>query len=284
MNDGEVILDDGRRLAYREIGDPAGTPVLHFHGAPSCRNSLDFLHDDFAELGFRVITPDRPGYGDSSPLPNRTLEEWSNDVARLADAIDLERFVVIGVSSGGPYTVATCAALPDRVIGGTVVAGVTDPSIPGATEGLPEIERAAMDHPDEDATIDWCVEQFGQDGGEFYDHDPFEWGEPDVAFLEDETKLEYFDQVSEEAFSQGIVGFAQDMAVQGDPWSFDPRSIDSPVHVIHGESDRIVPVDHSRHTAALVPGATLTVIEDHGHASLIDEFPRFVAELTEEAL
>ena len=284
MKDGEVIISDGRRLAYREIGDPAGTPVVHFHGAPSCRNSLDYLHDDFAELGFRVITPDRPGYGDSTPQPGRALEKWPNDVAHLADAIDIDQFLVIGLSSGGPYTVATCAALPDRVIGGIVVASVTDPSIPGTTEGLPEVERTAMAQPDEDATIDWCVEQFGQDGGRFYDHEPFEWAEPDVAFLEDETKLEYFEEVSKGAFSQGIIGFAQDMAVQGKPWSFDPGRIDSPVHVIHGELDRVVPVEHSRHTAERIPDASLTILKNHGHASPIDEFPRFVTEVADEVL
>lgn len=108
MNDGEVNLGDGRRLAYREIGDPAGLPVLHFHGTPSCRNSLDYLHDEFAEFGFRVITPDRPGYDNSAPQPNRSLEDWPYDVARLADALDVEQFVVIGISSGGPYSRNMC--------------------------------------------------------------------------------------------------------------------------------------------------------------------------------
>lgn len=283
MNDGGVILDDGRRLAYREIGDPAGLPILHFHGAPSCRNSLDYLHDEFAELEFRVFSPDRPGYGDSSPQPERTLEDWPDDMERLADALDIQEFVVIGISSGGPYTVATCAALPDRVLGGIVVAGVTDPSIPGTTEGLPEVEQSAMAQPDEDSTIDWCVEQFGEDGGQFFDHDPFEWAEPDVAFLEDETKREYLEQVTVEAFSQGIIGFAQAMAVQGKLWSFELGRIDSPVHVVHGHLDRIVPIEHSRHTAELIPDASLIVLEDHGHVSLTDEFPQFLGDVVEEA-
>ena len=283
MNDGQVILDDGRRLAYREIGDPAGVPVLHFHGAPSCRNSLDYLHEEFAELGFRVISPDRPGYGNSSPQPDRTREDWPEDVAHLADALDIQQFVAIGVSSGGPYTVATCASLPNRVLGGIVVAGVTDPAIPGTVEGLPDVEQAAMAQPDTDAALAWCVDQFGEDGARFFDHDPFEWAEPDIEFLEDETKLEYIEQVAVEAFNQGIIGFAHDMAIQGVPWAFDTDRINAPVHVIHGTQDRILPTEHSRHTAELIPDASLILLENHGHASLTDEFPQFVAELIETA-
>lgn len=169
------------------------------------------------------------------------------------------------------------------MIGGIVVAGVTDPSIPGSTEGLPEIEQAAMAQPDEEATIDWCVEQFGEDGSQFFVHDPFEWAEPDVAFLEDEKKREYLERVTVEAFSQGIIGFAQDMTVQGKPWSFDPSQIDTPVHVIHGQLDRILPVDHSRHNAELIPEASLLLLENHGHVSLTDEFPQFLETLVEEA-
>lgn len=283
MEDGEIRLDDGRRLAYREIGDPTGVPVLHFHGAPSCRNSLDYLEEEFADRGFRVVTPDRPGYGNSSPHPGRSLDAWPDDAAALADELGIDRFVAIGISSGGPYTVATCALLPDRVIGGVVVAGVTDPAIPGTIDGLPEMEQAAMAQPDAEATLEWCIEQFGEDGSRFFELDPFEWADPDIAFLEDETKLEYIDEVAVEAFSQGVRGFAGDMAVQGEPWSFDPERIRAPVHVIHGTLDRIVPIEHSRRTASLVPGASLVLLEEHGHASLTDEFPRFVAEVTEAA-
>jgi len=60
--------------------------------------------------GVRVISPDRPCYGRSSPQPGRSMADWPSDVAVLTEALGIERFAVAGHSSGGPYAVA-CAAL-----------------------------------------------------------------------------------------------------------------------------------------------------------------------------
>ena len=66
MPDSQLRLRDGRALAYCEYGDPRGTPVLVFHGLPSCR----LMHPDAdlsRALGVRTIVPDRPGFGRSDP-------------------------------------------------------------------------------------------------------------------------------------------------------------------------------------------------------------------------
>src|SRR5690606_26440118 len=102
-----------RTLAYTQIGARSGPTVLYFHGAPGSRLELLGLDDAFAEHGIRVVTADRPGYGRSTPLTGRTTADWATDVAALADHLDLDRFGVIGLSSGGPYTVACAALLGD---------------------------------------------------------------------------------------------------------------------------------------------------------------------------
>lgn len=79
----------------------------------------------------RVVSPDRPGYGRSSPQPGRGFDDWPGDVAALAYHLGIERFAVMGASSGGPYVVACAALLPDRIADAAVVAGVTDMGWPG---------------------------------------------------------------------------------------------------------------------------------------------------------
>lgn len=279
MNDDRSTLEDGGTLAFKEIGDPDGTPVIHFHGAPSCRTALDFLHEDFAERGLRIVSPDRPGYGGTSPQPDRSLADWPDVVDELADAIGVDRFAVVGFSSGGPYAVAACSQLPERVIGGVVVAGPTDPSSLESFDGLPDVEQELMAQPDEGAATEWCVHRFGPDGGRFPEDDSFDWAAPDVAFVEDDEMSTHFERVTEESFRQGVIGYAQDMLVQGRPWPFDTARIDVPVHVIHGELDEVVSIEHSRHTAATIPEASLVQLPDHGHLSVVEEFPRLVTEL-----
>lgn len=137
MTGSQITLPDGRTLAYTDIGDPEGTCVMHFHGAPASRFLLDIYDDEFAEYGLRVVSPDRPGYGESSSQPGRSMVDWPVDVEALSDALGIDEFAVLGSSSGGPYTVACCALLPDWVLGGLVVAGATDMSLPDARKGYP---------------------------------------------------------------------------------------------------------------------------------------------------
>ena len=121
--DEQVRLPDGRRLGFGDYGDPAGDPVLFFHGWPSSRYQGKLLHDLAAQRGLRVIAPDRPGVGLSDPLPGRGFASWPGDVAGLADALGIGRFKIYGISGGGPYTLATSAALPERVIAAAVDCG-----------------------------------------------------------------------------------------------------------------------------------------------------------------
>lgn len=111
-----ATLLDGRRLAYEEFGDPQGPPVFYFHGWPGARVEFAANHGAAGRAGARVIAVDRPGIGRSDHLHDRTVLGWADDVATLADALDIDRFVVCGFSFGGPYARACAYALPDRVI------------------------------------------------------------------------------------------------------------------------------------------------------------------------
>src|SRR5688572_6695284 len=121
--DQQVSLPDGRKLGYGDYGDPQGEPVFFFHGWPSSRFHGKLLHEGARERGLRVIAPDRPGIGLSDPLPGRGFGTWPGDVAGLADALGFGTFRLFGISGGCPYTLATAAALPERVRAAAVLCG-----------------------------------------------------------------------------------------------------------------------------------------------------------------
>ena len=59
-----VRLADGRALGYAEFGDPAGKPVLCFHGAPSSRLDVASVDPTVCKArGVRLLAVDRPGCG-----------------------------------------------------------------------------------------------------------------------------------------------------------------------------------------------------------------------------
>jgi pimeloyl-ACP methyl ester carboxylesterase len=60
------------RLRVWEWGDPDGTPVICVHGAFDHGRMFDGLGPGLAELGFRVVTIDVRGHGDSGPCCGRS--------------------------------------------------------------------------------------------------------------------------------------------------------------------------------------------------------------------
>src|SRR5262245_54218318 len=120
----QLTLPSGRLLAYCEYGDPAGAPVLYFHGSPSSRLEPLLIGDDtWRRLGLRVIAADRPGMGQSPFQDGRRLLDWPANATVLADTLGLERFAVLGFSGGGPYVFACAAQIPQRLTAAVVVSG-----------------------------------------------------------------------------------------------------------------------------------------------------------------
>jgi pimeloyl-ACP methyl ester carboxylesterase len=70
-------------------------PVLVHHGTPSSRliTSHGPYERDAAERGLRLIGYDRPGYGESSPQPGRTVADTAADVRAICAELGMERLV-----------------------------------------------------------------------------------------------------------------------------------------------------------------------------------------------
>ena len=98
---------DSRRLAVAESGDPGGRPVVKFHGAPGALVHRMPNDVDVCAAGIRLITYDRPGYGDSDRQPGRRVVDCVSDVEAIADALGgskslheiAEGFLVIAVDN-----------------------------------------------------------------------------------------------------------------------------------------------------------------------------------------
>src|SRR5438552_3418192 len=112
-----LTTPDGRTLAVAEWGDPNGRPVITFHGTPGSRIGYWTLEPEiWARFGLRRFSFDRPGYGESTRLPGRTVADVVPDVVTIADAFGLRRFAISGGSGGGPHVLACAALIPGRVV------------------------------------------------------------------------------------------------------------------------------------------------------------------------
>jgi pimeloyl-ACP methyl ester carboxylesterase len=121
-----VRLPNGVKLAYVELGDPAGEPLLLLHGYTDSSRTWSLTAPYLAK--YRLIMPDQRGHGSSdAPACCYSLSAFADDARLLLDALKVERAAVVGHSLGSMVAITMAAEYPDRVtsiglIGSTALA------------------------------------------------------------------------------------------------------------------------------------------------------------------
>ncbi|MEK7563690.1 MAG: alpha/beta hydrolase [Patescibacteria group bacterium] len=108
-------LSDGRLLEYAVYGDPRGKPVLYCHGFLGSHHQGALVDACARRNGLRVIAPNRPGIGRSSPHKFPVMTAPAADMAELMDALGIGEFSVFGASGGGCFALSYAFALSHRV-------------------------------------------------------------------------------------------------------------------------------------------------------------------------
>jgi pimeloyl-ACP methyl ester carboxylesterase len=284
MPDQTLPLPDGRVVGYADYGSADGTAVLWCHGGPGSRLEPAAFAPDAAEAGLRIIGIDRPGYGLSSPKPERTIADWVPDGLAVADALDLDRFVTVGCSTGGAYALALAALAPARVLGVVACCALTDMRW---EEGRATMSGPASvgiwEAPNRDAAMKIGVETFGEDGSKMLnpgDAPAVELSPSDMALFAEPDFVAGMASAIPAMFAQGVEGYVDDRRADGPGWgSFDVNAITCPVIVVHGGSDTICAVVQAHHTAEIVPNAALRISPELGHFSILSQVQPAVLDL-----
>jgi pimeloyl-ACP methyl ester carboxylesterase len=268
-----LTIGEGRTLGYAEYGDRHGRPLVYLHGFPGSRLAGHLIDESARIAGVRVLAPERPGLGLSSPQPGRTLLDHAQDVRSLAETLGLGRFTVLGESGGGPYALACAHELPDRVDCAAIVCGLGPVGCPGATTGIAIKERVGYAIAARAPLLAgralvpvaaWARRRPRQ----FLRVTRWQLGEADREVLRgplgDLVAADFA-----EAFRQGGRGVGEDLALLFRPWPFEPKAIRVPLVFFHGDQDRTVTVAVARELAESVPGARLRISPREGHFSLL---------------
>jgi pimeloyl-ACP methyl ester carboxylesterase len=244
-------------------GDVAAPAIVWHHGSPQTGAPLEPLLAAAARRGIRFVSYGRPGYGGSTRLPGRDVASAAADVAHVADALGIERFAVMGASGGGPHALACAAVLAGRVTGAVSIAGlapvtgefdwfagmVAPGGLRAAVAGpVARARHAETEEFDEDSftAADWAAlagpwRSLGEDAGRAATAGPEGLIDDDVAFVA--------------------------------PWGFDLADVETPVLVVHGGEDRVVPPAHARWLLRRCPRAELWCRPRDGHVSILEACP-----------
>ncbi len=268
------IRANGDRVDYFDGGEGSDLLIYH-HGTPGAGP----LHADLLEPALasdlRIVELVRPGYGNSTRQPNRSVADVVTLVDELANHLGFDLYVTMGWSGGGPHALANVALSPKRCVAAMSLAGVGmfgqldldflngmgqdnhdefGAALKGESDlrsylesGLPEMQKISGEQivdmmgsllPEEDR--DSLTGEFGENMAEI-----FRW-----------------------AVHTGVDGWLDDDIAFVLPWGFELSDISNPVTIWQGATDLMVPFDHGKWLAKKLPHANVNLLEGHGHLSI----------------
>ncbi len=291
MGEREVDIG-GRSVMVRDAGDPAGVPLVYFHGTPGSRLDVSFGEDLAKGMGVRVISFDRPGYGRSDAGPY-SLSRIAADADVVADRLDVGGFAALGWSGGGPFALAAAAVLGQRVTTVGVVAGDGPfQQVPALRERLDESDLLALSFLPEDPAR--AAGQFLAGGEELLnmmmsgrdDEQAYlavmaaMFGDPDADLFADPVLRRCLFASQHEALRQGPMGICWDNVAFVGPWDVDLADVRCRVHLWYGERDPLAPLASGQWLKDHLADAELVVYSGEGHLETMRHWQEILRALT----
>ena len=261
------------QIAWNEYGTPDGEPVFYFNGVLGSRLEAQSADKIARDLGLRLITTDRPGYGDSEPQNDFRLLDWPNVISQLADKLNLTHFSILGFSGGGAYALACAHAMPERIRHTTIISSTA-----------PYTSEAMQDHicadfkplyelsvADEQAALQQ-VSQLASSAETLMDIAQAPLHPCDKALFKRQDIQQHHLNNMALAISNGVNGIVNDLRNVALPWQFEPRDIQLPVNLWHGRNDNAVGHAIGEYLADKLKNSTIQLLDDCGHYFLFDQW------------
>ena len=267
----KLVLRDGRSLSFTAIGPPNGWPVFYCHGAigTPVEATVDLVQI-VERVGVRYIAANRPGVGGSDPKPGRSILDFADDIAALADHLGVERFSLLGVSAGGPYALAIAHRLGTRVDRIALCSALSPFCDPHRAPGLQRrvaLPLAAL------AAAPQTARSLGNALLPLLSRHPrlitaviaAHAAPSERARLESSSERCAASSSFLDAACSGVDGLIDDFLTYAHGWGFDPGDVGAEVQLWHGAGDPLVPVEHALQLAAALPRCRVFVDPDEGH-------------------
>lgn len=245
-------------IHYVDIG--SGKPVVLIHGWPLSLRMWESQINALTDAGFRVVAYDRRGFGESSrPVTGYDYNTFASDLNDIITELNLNDATIAGFSMGGGEVARYIGTYGTSRVRKAMLLGAVPPFLLKTADNPTGVDKSVFDgmlagvKKDRVAFLD----QFFPN---FYNYDGGKGPNPDLI-----------------PFSKWIAWAASPKGTQNCITAFgttdfreDLKKIDIPILVVHGDSDRIVPLEISGKLAhESVKGSRLEVIKGapHGFAA-----------------
>ncbi|WP_123533406.1 alpha/beta fold hydrolase [Halosimplex salinum] len=256
---------------YERRGE--GPPVVFVHGAIVDHSQwdpqVDVLSDDYETIAYDVRGHGRTG---GSPRGRYSVDLFADDLGALLDALDVERAVICGLSTGGCIAQVFAARHPDRVAG-LVLADTFGPELLSRSEWL---QRSVMLR----ATVP-PVRLFGYERVERV----MVWIQERISGEGVSGDYEQIERIRETGPKMATDEFAKVIRAVAafHRTEIDFSAITAPTLVLYGEHEAPFMRKQAAKLGAEIDGATLRAVPGGGHASNLDN-PEFFTDAVRELL
>ena len=245
-----------------------GRPVVLIHGWPLSSRSWSEQTEVLKDAGYRVVSYDRRGFGESDPGDSYDYDALAGDLDNVIDNLELTDVTLVGFSMGGGEVARYVSAYGEDKLHSVVFAAAVPPYL-----------MKSEDNPDGPLTEDAAHEM---KGGLEKDRDSF-FDDFTTSFFSVGDDLKVSDEQREDARAmcrqsdqKAAVGCMEAFATTD--FRKDLEKVTVPTLVIHGDSDGTVPFEGSgKRTHEAIEGSELVVVEDAPHGlnlSHAEEFNR----------
>jgi proline iminopeptidase len=270
----EHLVDIGdTRLNVAERGN--GYPIIVLHGGPGLDHHMfgDYL-DPLCDQ-FRLILVDQRAQGRSEMCNSSTwtLGQMAKDIMLLANAMDLEKYAVLGHSYGAFVVLQNAVDYPGHASQTIVSSGLPSAKyLTNVWQNLEQFEPVALR---EQVTNSWEREKVAQTRAEvdalLHDQLPFQFGNPF-----DPRIAEFEQRTAGGINSPAVLRFFANADYGGIEVEDKLANVTQPVLVLSGRGDRTCVVEGGAAMAKGLSKSEFTVFENSGHMTYVEENEKYL--------
>jgi pimeloyl-ACP methyl ester carboxylesterase len=237
-----------------------GSPILYLHGSLSNCND-DIGHKPLIEAGYSIITPSRPGYGNTPITSGKTAEQAADLLKELLDYLKIDSANVIAVSGGGLTELYFASKYSNKVKKLILESAVSKPLF----EDKERYKNAKSFYGKGHKYIWFLLNFMGKTSKRSLVKKTYElFSTCDTKRIMQEIKKEEIDAVIK--FYQKKpenVGALNDLEQTITEEVF--QNIKAPTLIVHSKEDKAVPFSHAENSKSKIKNSELFVAETWGH-------------------
>ena len=242
-------------LYYEDHG--TGKPIVLIHGYPLNGASWEKQVSALLGAGYRVITYDRRGFGQSSkPTTGYDYDTFAEDLRKLVTQLGLRDFTLAGFSMGGGEVARYMGRYGSKDVSNAVFISSVPPYLLKAADNPEGVDGSVFEGIQKAILADRYA-FFTEFFKNFYNTDQYLGTRVSEQAVQSSWNI---------AASSSATASLACVPTWHEDFRKDLTRVQVPTLVIHGDADRIVPFAASgQRTAKMVPGARLVVVKNGPH-------------------